>query len=133
MLYKSLPFLYHLHTGTLQFEGCQQVQKALPFSTTANTVTTATQTHLELHPKFLWARQRPLLPSKSVRSLFFFGLRPDPPPPTLGSGSSFHHPLDDLHQVDMACTVCTVYLVDIMQSRSSEILAAIKFVLSSFH
>ena len=35
-------------------------------------------------------------------------------------------------QVDMAFAVCSVYLVDVMQSRSSEILAAIKFVLS-FH
>ena len=30
----------------------------------------------------------------------------------------------------MAFAVCSVYLVDVMQSRSSEILAAIKFVLS---
>ena len=54
-------------------------QKALPFSTTANTVTTATQTHLELHPKFLRARQ-PLPPSKSVRSQFFFRPSARPPP-----------------------------------------------------
>ena len=33
-------------------------------------------------------------------------------------------------QVDITFAICTVYLVDIMQSRSSEILAAIKFVLS---
>ena len=32
-------------------------------------------------------------------------------------------------QVDMAFAICTVYLVDIMQSRSLEILAAIKLVL----
>jgi hypothetical protein len=31
-------------------------------------------------------------------------------------------------QVDMAFSVFAVYLVDVMQSRSSEILAAIKFV-----
>ena len=65
------------------FKGCQWVQKTLLVSTTANTVTSVTQTHLKLqenHPKFLWARQRPLLPSKSVRSQFFF--------------SAFCHPLD---------------------------------------
>ena len=32
-------------------------------------------------------------------------------------------------QVDMAFGTCVVYLVDVMQSRSSEILAAVKFVL----
>ena len=32
-------------------------------------------------------------------------------------------------QVDMTFGTCAVYLVDVMQSRSSEILAAIKFVL----
>ena len=32
-------------------------------------------------------------------------------------------------QVDMAFAICSVYLVDVMQSRSSEVLAAIKFVL----
>ena len=31
-------------------------------------------------------------------------------------------------QVDMTFGTCAVYLVDVMQSRSSEILAAIKFV-----
>jgi hypothetical protein len=35
-------------------------------------------------------------------------------------------------QVDMAFAICAVYLVDVMQSRSSEILAAIKFVLFFF-
>ena len=35
-------------------------------------------------------------------------------------------------QVDIVFAICTVYLVDVMQSRSSEILAAIGFVLS-FH
>ena len=78
---KPLPFLCHLRLR--DFEGCQRVQRALPLSTTANTVTTATQPHLELqenHPKFLWARQRPLSPSKLVRSLFFFRPLAGPPP-----------------------------------------------------
>ena len=35
-------------------------------------------------------------------------------------------------QVDMVFATCAVYLVDVIQSRSSEILAAIKFVLISF-
>ena len=49
----------------------------VPLSTTANIVTTVTQIHLELqesHPKFLWARQRPLPPSKA------FGQTPPPKP-----------------------------------------------------
>ena len=65
------------------FKGCQWVQKTLLVSTTANTVTSVTQTHLKLqenHPKFLWARQRPLLPSKSVRSQFFFSAFCQTPP-----------------------------------------------------
>ena len=72
---------------------------ALPLFPTANTVTTVTQRHLELqenHPKFLWACQQPL-PWTTIKTgvvtIFFFGLQPDTPPPTLGSGSSFHHPL----------------------------------------
>ena len=71
--------LYHFFTiFTWQvwgFKGCQWVQKTLLVSKTANTVTSATQTHLKLqenHPKFLWAHQRQLPPSKSVRSQFFF-------------------------------------------------------------
>ena len=47
----------------------------LLLSVTAHTVTTATQTHLELqenHLKFLWAHQQPLLPSKLVCSHLFF-------------------------------------------------------------
>jgi hypothetical protein len=84
MLYKSLPFLNHLH-----FMSSRDANEFKRFScylkvgtTTANTVTTATQTDLELqenHPKFLWARQRPLPPSKSVRSQLFF--RPSAGPP----------------------------------------------------
>jgi hypothetical protein len=35
-------------------------------------------------------------------------------------------------QVDITFAICAVYLVDVMQSRSSEVLAAIKYVLS-FH
>ena len=35
-------------------------------------------------------------------------------------------------KVDMTYAACVAYLVDVMQSRSSEILAAVKFVLS-FH
>ena len=79
--------LYHFFTiftwWVWGFKGCQWVQKTLLVSTTANTVTSLTQTHLKLqenHPKFLLARQQPLLPSKSVRSqFFFFSLPPDPP------------------------------------------------------
>ena len=91
-----LLFFYHLHWINLRDAN---EFKALLLSPTANTVTTVTQAHLELqenHPKFLWAawaRQRPLLPSKLVWSLFFFSLQPDTLPPTLGSGSLFHHPL----------------------------------------
>jgi hypothetical protein len=33
-------------------------------------------------------------------------------------------------KVDMTYAVCVAYMVDVIQSRSSEILAAIKFVLS---
>ena len=32
-------------------------------------------------------------------------------------------------QVDMTYAICAVYLVDVLQTRSSEILAAIRFVL----
>ena len=65
-----------------EFKGCQwvQLEKTLLLSTT---VTTATQTHLELqenHPKFVWACQRPLLPSKLVRSQFFSAFSRTPPP-----------------------------------------------------
>ena len=52
-------------------------------SPTANTVTTVTQKHLELqenHPKFLWAHQWPLPPSKLARSHLFFRPSPGPPP-----------------------------------------------------
>ena len=35
-------------------------------------------------------------------------------------------------QVDVTFAICAVYLVDVMHTRSSEVLAAIKFVLS-FH
>ena len=73
--------LYHFFTNftwrVWGSKGCQWVhwQKTLLLSTTVNTVTTVTQTHLklqEIHPKFLWARQWPLPPSKSVRSHFFW-------------------------------------------------------------
>ena len=91
MLYN---FFFIIFTGWVRlFEGCQQVQKSLLLSPTANTVTTVTQKHLELqenHPKFLWAHQRLLPPSKLARSHLFFW---PSPLPTLGFGSSFRHPL----------------------------------------
>ena len=90
-----------------EFEGCQwvQLEKTLLLSTMANTVTTATWTHLELqenHPKFIWARQWPLPPSKLVRWQFFlaFGWTPPhsnpwfriliPPPPWFMSNFIIH-------------------------------------------
>ena len=69
----TLCFFNYIHPATL----------LLLLSTTANTVTTATQTHLELqenHLKFLWACQWPLSPSKLVRLLFFFRSLAGPPP-----------------------------------------------------
>ena len=95
MLYNF--FTIFLPSSLDKFKGCQWVQMALPLSPTANTVTTATQIHLELqenHPKQIWSSLRPLPPSKLVRSLFFFGLWPDTPPLTIGLGSSFRHPLE---------------------------------------
>lgn len=35
-------------------------------------------------------------------------------------------------QVDITYAICAVYLVDVMHSRSSEVLGAIKFVLSFY-
>ena len=52
--------IFSLQSSPDEFKGRQQVQKALLLSPTANTVTTATQKHLELqenHLKFLWACQ----------------------------------------------------------------------------
>ena len=45
------------------------------------------------YPKLQGARHWPLPASNWWGSLFFFGLRPDPLPPTLGSGSTSHYPL----------------------------------------
>ena len=72
-LFLSLLFRYHIHTFHRPVSFFELVQRFIVVG------------------QCCWARQRPLPPSKSVRSLFFFGLRPDPP--TLGSGSSFRHPL----------------------------------------
>ena len=104
-----------------EFEGCQwvQLEKTLLLSTTANTVTTATQTHLELqetqnHLKFIWACQRPLSPSKLVISQFFFQpLARPPPPPTLGSGSSFRHTLGCalLHHDILLCDLLKILMI----------------------
>ena len=67
------------------------------FSTTAKKVTTATQTHHELLQNHLKSHQWRLPPSKigEVTIFFFQPLARPPPPPTLGSGSTFCHPLAD--------------------------------------